>query len=65
MLVQALWSPVAFGMFITIHRALNLLTRPDEIPDLGAGAGAGLSQRRFLAGARTQETSSGLRCYEN
>jgi hypothetical protein len=32
-------SPVAFGMFITIHRALNLLTRPDEIPALGAGAG--------------------------
>jgi hypothetical protein len=26
--------------------------------------GAGLSQG-FLAGARTQETSSGLRCYEN
>ena len=32
---------------------------------LAAVQGAGLSQRGFLAGARTQESSCDLRCYEN
>jgi hypothetical protein len=65
-LVEAFfWPPVAFGMFITIHRALNLLTRPDKIPALALVQGAGLSQRGFLAGARTQGELLCLRCYKN
>jgi hypothetical protein len=35
-----------------------LLARPDEIHALGCGTGAGLSQRGFLAGARTHKAGS-------
>jgi len=43
----------------------SCLRAPTRYMPLAAVQGAGLSQRGFLAGARTQESSSGLRCYDN
>ena len=43
----------------------SCLRAPTRYMPLAAVQGAGLSQRGFLAGARTQESSRGLRCYEN
>jgi len=59
------WPPVAFGMFITIHRALNLLTRPDEIPALGAGAGGWIEPTRVSRRSAHTRDLLCLRCYKN
>ena len=43
----------------------SCLRAPTRYMPLAVVQGAGLSQREFLAGARTQESSCGLRSYEN